>query len=381
MMNDMVDTVKLLIPVHNPLVFDGSRFTPITLEQLVNSRGYGKTFLNPSPTYAKMGKYMPRLTMYKRVRKFGAVTYELAVEFSAPKMLFGNNFDELTENDFDALLTALQSALHELLGHRFFKPQLAHADIAAWHPSKNIVFLDYTSCQTILNTMGKLDVSKTYDFQKTDFRDGHVVHIHANSLDIAFYDKMADLLKAKKSNKRAFEKDSSVQLNLLEGLSEYRPMEVFRYEVRFVGRASIKRAYPDLEQWTFESLFNMKLCQNTLLKHWKKLTANVDMLALDVKQPYELLQNYLEANDDVTPQAALAAVAGMLIASQAGVVGLRNTLEARYGKQAWYRIKPLLNAPQAHRYTAFVHIDEALQRYTPTKMSEFLSNIENTGKL
>jgi len=224
-------------------------------------------------------------------------------------------------------------SLQELLGHKFFKPQLAHADIAAWHPSKNIVFLDYTSCQTILNTIGKLDVSKMYDLQKTDFRDGHVVHIHANSLDIAFYansldiafyDKMADLLKAKKSGKRAFENDSTVQLNLLEGLSEYRPMEVFRYEVRFVGRASIKRAYPDLEQWTFENLYKKRLCQNTLLKHWNKITSSVDMLALDVKEPYELLQNYLEANEDVTPQAALAAVAGLVIASQVGNVGLRN---------------------------------------------------------
>ena len=74
------------------------------------------------------------------------------------------------------------------------------------------------------------------------------------------------------------------------------------------------------------------------------------------------------------------AVAGLLITTQAGAVGLRNSLEARYGKQAWYRIKPLLKAPQAHRYSAFVHIDEALQRFTPTKMSDFLSNIENTGK-
>ena len=375
----MIDTVKLLIPVHNPLVFDGSRFTPITLEQLVNSRGYGKTYLNPSPTYAKMGKYMPRLTMYKRMTKFGVV-YQLAAEFSAPKMLFGNNFDELEEKDFDALLTAIQASLQELLGHKFFKPQLAHADIAAWHPSKNIVFLDYTSCQTILNTMGKLNVSKPYDLQKTDFRDGHVVHIHANSLDIAFNDKMAVLLKEKKSSKRAFENDSTVQLNLLESLAEYRPMEVFRYEVRFVGRASIKRAYPELEQWTFENLYKKKLCQNTLLKHWNKLTSSVDMLALDVKEPYELLQNYLEANDDVTPQAALAAVAGLVIASQVGNVGLRNVLEARYGKQAWYRIKPLLKPPDAHRFTAFVHIDEALQRFTPTHMSDFLSNIENTGK-
>lgn len=376
-MNIVIDTVKLLIPVHNPLAFDNGRFSP-SLELLVNSRGFGKAMLNPSRTYAKMGKYMPRLTMYKRVRK--TVEYQLAVEFSAPKMLFGNNFDELEEKDFDALLTALQGALYELTGHRFFKPQLAHADIAAWHPSKNIVFLDYTSCQTILNTMGKLDVSKTYDLQKTDFRDGHVVHIHANSLDIAFYDKMADLLKAKKSGKRAFENDSTVQLNLLESLSEYRPMEVFRYEVRFVGRASIKRAYPELEQWTFESLYKKKLCQNILLKHWNKLTGSVDMLALDVKEPYELLQNYLEANEDVTPQAALAAVAGLVITSQVGAVGLRNVLEARYGKQAWYRIKPLLKPPDAYRFTSFVHIDEALQMFTPTRMSDFLSNIENTGK-
>jgi hypothetical protein len=378
-MNSMVDTVKILITVHNPHRFDGSRFSPITLEQLVNSRGYGKTYLNPSPTYAKMGKYMPRLTMYKRMTKFGVV-YQLAVEFSAPKMLYGNNFDELTESDFDALLTKLQAALQELLGHKFFTTQLANADVSTWHPSKNIMFLDFTSCQTVLNTMGKLDVSKTYDLQKTDFRDGHVVHIHANSLDIAFYDKMADLRKTKKSGKRAFEKDGLMQLNLLEGLSEYRPMEVFRYEVRFVGRASVKRAYPELEQWTFETMFKKKLCQDTLLKHWNKLTANVDMLALDVKEPYELLQNYIEENQDATPQAALAAVAGLLITSQAGAVGLRNTLEARYGKQAWYRIKPLLTPPQAYRFQAFIHIDEALQRFTPTRMPDYKENIENSGK-
>lgn len=376
-MNSMVDTVKLLISIHNPLRFDNGRFSP-SLELLVNSRGFGKSVLNPSPTYAKMGKYMPRLTMYKRVRK--TVEYQLAIEFSAPKMLFGNNFDELQESNFDALLAALQAAIHELTGHKFFKPQLAHADIAAWHPSKNIVFLDYTSCQTILNTMGKLDVSKMYDFQKTDFRDGHVVHIHTNSLDIAFYDKMADLRKTLVSGKRAFEKDGLIQLNLLEGLAEYRPMEVFRYEVRFVGRTSIKRAYPELEQWTFESLFKKKLCQAALLKHWNKLTSNMDMLALDVKEPYELLQNYLEENDGIQPHAALAAVAGLLITSQVGAVGLRNTLEARYGKQVWYRLKPLLKTPEAHRFKAFVHIDETLQRFTPTRMPDYSSNIDNASK-
>ncbi len=326
-----------------------------------------------------MGKYMPRLTMYKRVTRLG-IAYQLAVEFSAPKMLFGNNFDELQESDFDALLTKLHETLQELLGGGLLKSQLAHADIATWHPSKNIVFNSYTSCQTILNTIGRLDISKIYDLQKTNFRDGHVVHIHANSLDIAFYDKLADLRKTKVSSKRAFEQDGSVQLKMLEKLNRYRPMEVFRYEVRFAGRASIKRAYPELEKWTFESMFKSKLCQSVLLKHWNRITNNVDMLALDAKEPYELLQNYIEDNQEATPQAVLAAVAGLLITSKVGVLGLRNVLEARYGKQAWYRIKPLLRLPGARRFQAFVFIDEELQQFAPASMSDYLKNIENSVK-
>lgn len=374
-MNKMVDTVKLLIPVHDPLHFDNGKFSP-SLNVLVNTRGFGKAVLNPSPTYAKTGKYMPRLTMFKRYTRAGAA-YLLAVEFSAPKMLYGNNFDELTESDFERLIEALQVALYELLDHRFFKHQLANAEVSAWHPSKNIVFLDYTACQTILNTIAKLDISRVYDLQKTNFRDGHVVHVHSNSLDIAFYDKMADLRKAKVSDKRAFEKNSLIQLNLLEKLEEHRPLEVFRFEVRYGNKAAVKNAFPQLEAWTFERLFKKELCRGALLRHWQKITASVDLLALDVKRPYELLQNYIEENQDATPQAAMAAVTGLLITSQVGASGLRNTLEARYGTQAWYRIKPLLKSPQPHRFKHFHHIDEALERFTPTNMSRFITNIAN----
>jgi len=379
-MKIMVDTVKLLIPISDPMILSRGAFSPLTIEQLVNTKGTARTYLNPSPTYAKMGKYMPRLTLHRRPAKTFGIAYQLVVEFSAPKMLFKQNFDELVETDFERVLSALQEALLELTGHRFFKSQLAEADIASWHPSKNIVFLDYTSCQTILNTIGKLDISRIYDFQRTNFRDGHVVHIHCNSLDIAFYDKLADLRKSKLSDKRAVEKNGLIQLNLLEPLQETVPIEVFRYEVRIVGRASIKRAFPQLEKWTFEALFKKQLNKDILLQHWHKLTSAIDMLSLDVHKPYELLQNYLIDNPDATPQAAMAAVTGLLINGQEGVINLRNLLEAHYGKQAWYRLKPLLKSPQAHRFTHFQHIDEALERFTPTRMSEYIKLIENNSK-
>ena len=372
----MVDTIKLLIPIADPMVLSRGAFHPLTVEDLIRSWGVAKTHLNPSSTYAKLGKFMPRLTLYRRPTRTGVIVYQLAVEFSAPKIIYDTNFDELTEDDFEAVLAALQSKLQELVRYSFTRNQLAHADLAAFHPSKNIVFMDYTACQTVLRTLNKLDVSQIYDFQKDRYRDGgHVLHIHSNSFEIAFYDKIKDLRKAKVSDKRGFENNNLVQLNLLEKLKEYRPMEVLRYEVRFNRRASIKRAFPDLDRWTFESLFKKQLCKDTLLKHWNKLSGSVDMLSLDVKQPFELLQNYLDDNQNMAPQASLAAVAGMLIANQVGFSDLRSTLEAHFGKQAWYRLKPLLKAPNANRFSYFVHIDEALENFTPTRMSKLLNNI------
>jgi hypothetical protein len=238
----MLDTIKLLIPIPKPEILRGNGFVP-TVQELMGSSKYGKAVLNPSLTYVKMGKYMPRLTLYKRLTRIG-FTYNLTVEFSAPKMLFKNNFDELTEDDFEPLLEAIQDKLEELIGIRYLKAQLAHCEVSSWHPSKNVVFLDYISVQMVLNTLYKLDISRVYDVQKTDFRAGHVLHIHCNSMDIAFYDKMADLKKAKTSPKRAIDKENRVQMSLFETLDEYKPMTVFRYELRLVGKAAIKRAFP-----------------------------------------------------------------------------------------------------------------------------------------
>lgn len=371
----MIDTIKLLIPIDDPLILRYGAFQPMSVEQIASSRGVAMTFLNPSKVYAKQGIYMPRLTLHRRP-KGNRLVWQLAVEFSGPKMVFGNNFDELVDDDFDDLLRSLQSKLQDILGHRFLRHQLASADISTWHPSKNIVFTDYTSTQTILHTISRLDISKVYDLQSTDFRDGHAVHIHTNSLDISFYDKMADLRKARISDKRTIGKDNLIQLNLLEQLEDIKPFEVFRYEARFNGRKSIKRAFPELEEWTLEEMYKKDLCQQVLIKHWKKVTKSVDLLALDVGKPFELLQNYIEENNE-TPQATLSAVGAMIVISQVGTARLRNTIEARFGKQAWYRIKPLLKSPEKNRYRSFQRIDEALSDFMPTKIKQHIKIIDN----
>lgn len=371
----MLDTVKLTLVIPNPLIFKDIYFDPITPKQLLSGGSYAKTHINPPKYYAQNGRYMPRLTLYKRTTNSGISKYELAIEFSAPKLLFGNNFDEIQEEDFDATLAKLQIALKDLVGFHFFKAQLAKANVSILHLSKNIVFLDHSSCQTIINTIAKLDVSRTYDLRKTNFRDGQVVHIHANSINIAFYDKLADLRKSQTSEKRALEKDNCAQLSLLNNLTKKPPIEVLRYEVRLCNRAMIKRTFPDIKDWTFENLFKKDLSKSILIANWKKITAIVNLLSLDSNRPYELFHNYLLENPDASSRTALAAVGAMLIISQEGFSSFRNLLESNYGKHTWYRLKPNLTPPKSYRFRSFTRVDDALEQFTPIKLSCFIDNL------
>lgn len=377
----MVDTIKLQIPISNPYILGKTNFTPLKVQQLVENRGTQRTYLNPSKKFVEAYGYVPRITMYKRPNRhtFG-VSYSLAVEFSAPKLLFGNNFDELRDSDLDALVKKIIDSLLLLTGHRFFPHQIREATVSAWHPSKNIVFLDFTSTQTILNTLKKVDVRRSYDFQHTDFREGHVLHIHTNTLDIAMYDKLADLKRSKISPKRAIEKQSYVQMDMLEALDEHRPIEIFRYEVRLIGIRSIRKWLPNIKQHTLENMFKASVSKNCLLQHWNTLTEQVDMLGLDIEKPYELLANYSSENQEATPQSKLAAVGGLLAVNQVGFAAVRTAIEQQHGANAWYRIKKLLKAPEPYRSRAFVRIDEVLDKFNPVTMKEFKNDIEKTIK-
>ena len=375
----MIDTVKLLLPIDDPKILSKGAFTPLSVGQLVHARGMTRTFLNPSSKYAShLGRYMPRLTLHRRAAKTIGTVYQLAIEFSAPKLLYGNNFSEVEEEDFTAILMALRARIDELTGHKFTLFELADANVGSWHPCKNIVFQGYISTQTILGTIPKLDISRLYDVQRTNFRDGHVVHIHCNSVDVAFYDKLADLRKAKVSDKRAFEKDSVIQLRHLVEL-EKSGVTVLRQEVRFGGRQSIKRAFPDLSVWTFESLFKTELCQAVLLKHWHRLSDSVDMLGLDAGRPYELLQNYILDNPGASAKDALAAIGSVLVCGQEGVSGLRNLIEPQYGSSVWYRVKKLVHNPTAHRFAHFQHVQATLEAFTTLKL-EHIKMFENNSK-
>src|SRR3989338_4836121 len=103
----MIDTIVLTLKEGMFTIIDHSKFSPST-EGLFNPTSYyrlgGRSNMvckqNPTPSELKNGIYNPRLTVTKRINRYNSFEVMMKIEFSVPKLLFGNNFDELDDADF-----------------------------------------------------------------------------------------------------------------------------------------------------------------------------------------------------------------------------------------------------------------------------------------
>lgn len=279
----MVDTVVLSLDLGQFTIPKSSydRFTPSAkgiFEPPYYSFGYKKHFkcvLNPSSDDKKRGKYLPRITLNKAVRAGGFSTF-LTVEFSAPKILFNNNFDELTDDDFDKLCTKLAHKMR-YMGVWIFENFLREARVTAIHYSKNIVLTDYTTASSVITDLSKVDVSKRKNVAEKMFKnDGTALYLYTNTRSLIAYDKISELNKAKRTGKGLKEKDYYCQLSLLEDSPIKKPLEVLRLEARYLNKKTINTlmrqcsvilpAYP-----TFKDYFSADIAKKALLFEFEQI--------------------------------------------------------------------------------------------------------------
>lgn len=377
----MIDTIVIMLPQGSYMIRDHDRFSPSTrglFEQpfyRLGSRANFSCYQNPTAEQLRQGNYKPRLTTTKRPRK-GSYDVSLKIELSLPKMLFGNNFDELTDVDFDTVIMKLQEKLKDM-GVWVFDRVLRAAPISAVHYSKNIELTDYTTCSMILNQIAKANMNVRFDLNKTDFRnEGQALRYHANSFELVLYDKLRDLQQAKISEKRSLEKDNVVQLGLFDELTKRRPYEVLRMEMRLGQRRKIRQVLQAIKldcEPTFANLFSAKVSQAVLLHHWQQIESTLSILSSDMR-PAELLEAIRHRNPHVTPRKALMLAGAALVTHDGSERRLRQTL-GFVGKKndRWYALKRdmrKLNLPQNDSYQAVLMVKQALRDFGTMKVAK-----------
>ena len=153
----MIDTVVLTMQNADKIIWEPDRFSPSLrdVRQKVSQSFGARLFTKYTYNIPAKHGYFPRLTVNPRWQN--GIQIPLRIEFSVPKLLFGNNVDELGQNDWETVIATLKSKLSQM-GVKVFSAQLENALVSAVHFSKNIVLSPHYTASIALKTLGKVDV-------------------------------------------------------------------------------------------------------------------------------------------------------------------------------------------------------------------------------
>ena len=370
----MIDTIVLALPASHFYITDHARFSPSTLgfyQAPYYTGGFMKCVQNPISKELRLGLYKPRLTVLKRPMP-GGFAITLKIEFSIPKLLYGNNFDEVTEADFERVTRRLRECL-DTMGVVVVPALLRSASVSAIHYSKNIPLTDYSTPQPILTELAKANLSQRLDLNRTDFRnEGHAVKFHANSFEVVFYDKLKDLRKAKVSEKRAIEPDNLIQLELFERVTMLKPFEVIRMEVRINKRPKLisllkRLKYP--ASFTFKSLYSAPLSQAVLRYYFAEIAAAYAIIPPKPDSWKNFPWSFRLQNPKSRARKMLQVAGATCLLNELGERGFREAMRG-YGASCWPRLKKELIelTPSGRRLPSVQVIQKALDEFIPLRL-------------
>ena len=377
----MLDTIKLLLSKDMFWVTDKTYFQKETQNAL---RGYFTLVQNPTKTELINGIYKPRLTMTKRFNTTGRQEATLSIEFSAPKLLFGNNFDELTDDSFPLVIDKLEEVL-KTMGIRVFHKLLLSAPVSAVHYSKNIPLTDGTTPHYLISKIKEANIKLSLDINQTDYRnDGHSFKWHSNSYEVAFYDKIKDLEMAKKSEKRAIESDNALQLSLFDSFQARKRLEILRIEVRLNKRQKIGQLFRTVginSDITFQNLFSQDISQKVLLHYLDELESKrLPLFDYKPSNPKSLLADLVIRNPKLGLKRTIQLYGLKQVFDTMTPRELR-TMFNGYSQRTWYRLisdAKKINLPPTIRPLNVVR--QHLNSFQPLKLVDFQGIMLNNDK-
>jgi len=376
----MIDTIVLTMKNNDFTIVDWSCFE---FHTEAPRYGYSKATCNPD---SKKFGYSPRLTFENR---FGDKS--LRIEFSVPKLLFGNNFDEVEDSDFEEVV----KKLHQYLTSKnvgTIPDIIRKAQVSTTHYSKNIVLTDYTTSRMVLSELKKVNLPKWFEAnEKFHANGGNTLYLStkSGSFAIVSYDKIKELEQEKITSKGRVEKDGAIQLSLLDNFKNMQPFEVFRIEIRFCNRKKLNTILVKLKLETelkFENLFCNKISKTILQNYWQTIEDSTSYLTIETGSNSRLIERIVKANPEIKAKKALAVCATMMIIKEVGTIKFRQMMSPIMADRYWYDFQPEVREAikdlLGKNYLAMAQVGEQLEEFKPVKLKDYpnfeICNVNNS---
>jgi len=219
---------------------------------------------NKAKELRNSGLYFPRVKLLEVICESG-INDLLRIEFSAPKLIFGNNFNELEEKDFWQVCRILSERL-KAMGITVTPSTIALARVVVIHYSKNILLINQP-IGDVFNSLKNVvrPLRKNIDYKQLT-GGGQSFYIFSANHNLRLYDKKAESIKKRKRF-----------LTTYAGAEELpKSYDVLRIESRCekpvdIGKTLKSYDIPIPTPPTFESLFKEDISQKILLGEMSEL--------------------------------------------------------------------------------------------------------------
>ena len=339
----MLDTVILQLHQGQFSILDYRQFK--TEKDFVRKQPstFAKWINNPTAEDKKNGVYKPRLTLNRR-----GWEQTLRIEFSAPKLLFGNNLEESEEKDFDLIINTLWNRLKEM-GVIVYSNDLKNAEVLSFHPSKNILLSNGCTSSFAIRQLNKVNVGKRFDIDVKDYRNGgQCLQFYTRIFSMVIYDKVNDYLRPQR---RAIDKDQTKrQKDLFEELKKSNPFfEILRIEIRLNGKRKINEMVSRLgidEDPCFKDIFKEGLSKKVLLYCWEQIFSKNEFIFTLDDSPQKIFESLLSKDSKMKITKAFKITGLYLLAKdKEGIGGLRSLIDNYLPKKTnWEVVKRYLRA-------------------------------------
>jgi len=357
----MIDTIIFTIPktqYSEKLVLNNKIFSTNT-----NSTSF-KTFQKEKGAYG----YFPKISIVKRATSLGLQVY-LKVEASLPKLIYGNNIEELSDAHLNQVALSLLKMIQSV-GIDLTVDDINNAKVSVIHYSKNILLTKGYTSRFIIGELSKIDIRKSFDFSKIKYtNDGQSVYAYTNSHSMVIYDKIAD---NNKPVKRSIEKDKYA-CNLPKDI------EILRFEIRLCNRRKIRDIFKQIgytEDVTVKNIFKSIVSRDVINLYWNNLIKNNhSVIYATPEKDIDILKHVMLQYGTLKIKNALYLTALNSIARNGnGLKELRNIFVSVANDRTWYRIKSdikklgqIENSKNTREW--LVLIENSLDTYEPIKIN------------
>jgi hypothetical protein len=359
----MIDTVTIDLPLSDLL----PGITPA--EELIFLRGWDTrtrgdftTWIrNPTPQELVVG-YHPTLSAYKHFHHNRRVFVK--VQFSAPKLFWGNNLDELENCHAIPVAQKLKVALANM-GLTPNRDALLRAQVKNLHYSKNILLGNGYTANEVIQTIGRIQSGGRLQKRESQYnRNGSGVNLFNKSFGFSIYDKIPEL--------------GPELIGLLQ--QNGTAPQVMRLEARLINKYKINHTFEKLDLGqnpTLLEVFDSEKSRQVVTHFWQELVApQMALVTQTDESPNSIIQTLIRTIPDITIHKAIK-VTSLILAGRAtgGLSELRTIVLSQKNWRTWARlykdIKEASQALEAQEDNWWEQIETQLAEY------ESLSLIEN----